>query len=500
MTEDRELYRNNVQSAWRRPQLREATFADRLSTALTLDFRPLAGRSPPAESQPRTFSVEPAGVPDTYSIKEAIRLLGLPSIVGAKTPLDDLQGLVRFAVTVEHGLMVQYLYASFAAKDNKSRDELRSIAIEEMGHLLTVLNLLVALDAPIHLGRYDANLDRSFDPFPFKLEKVTAETIAKYTACERPEDQHVDPEERPLLPEILDAARKSAGVTPARVGLLYAKIYWLLRPNDEPLPNEPWPDFPFEEVIKECPKDWHVRPFPVKDPTDREGGEPWKNQLSDVLVGSVATREEALKGIAELTSQGEGFGAGDDAHFDRFVALYSAFKQNPDPTREVPKDPWYQGAPGAQGEAADEISSEPARLLAIAFDQLYEFLLLSIAVFFDHSDSQDPNARKVLTAAALGGMKRCLGALARQLVNMNRHSAADGRAAAPCFRLPENNPEDAAGRKQRLLDIAHLCAQTGNEIAAHPDVPILIKAAANDAFKEFNKHKQAIEQLFGPKV
>ncbi|WP_407114495.1 ferritin-like domain-containing protein [Bradyrhizobium sp. LMG 9283] len=346
MDEDRELYRNNVQSAWRRPQLREPTFADRLSSALTLDFRPMAGRPLPAEVQPRTFSVEPAAVPETYSLKEAIRLLGLPSIVGAKTPLDDLKGLVKFAVTVEHGLMVQYLYASYEAK--KSRDELSSIAIEEMGHLLTVLNLLTALDAPIHLGRYDANLDRLFDPFPFKLEKVTAEVIAKFTACERPDDEHVDPEERPLLPEILDAARKSAGVTPARVGLLYTKIYWLLRPTDEPLPNEPWRDFPFEDVIKECPKDWHVRPFPVTNPADREGGEPWKNQLSDVLVGSVTTREEALKGIADLTSQGEGFGAGNDAHFDRFVTLYSAFKQNPDPTREVPKDPWYQGAPACK--------------------------------------------------------------------------------------------------------------------------------------------------------
>lgn len=500
MMEDRKgLYRNNMQSAWRRPQLREPTFADRLSSVLALDFRPMAGRPLPAEVQPRTFSIEPAAVLDAYSLREAIRLLGLPSIVGANTPLDELRGLVQFAVTVEHGLMVQYLYASYAAKDSNSRDVLRSIAIEEMGHLLTVLNLLVALDAPIHMGRYDANLDRIFDPFPFKLEKVTAEVIAKFTACERPDDQHVDPEERPLLPEILDAARKSAGVTPARVGLLYTKIYWLLRPTDDPLPNEPWHDYPLDEIIKECPKDWHVRPFPVTNPADREGGEPWKNQLSDVLVGSVTSAEEALQGIAGLTAQGEGFGAGNDAHFDRFVALYSTFKQNPDPTRAVPKDPWYQGAAGAQGEAADEISSEPARLLAIAFDQLYEFLLLSIAIFFDHSDSQNPNARKVLTAAALGGMKRCIGALARQLVNMDRHAGTpDGRSAAPCFKLPADSPEDATARKLRLLEVANLCAKTGNDIAAHPDVPLLVRAAAKDAFKEFNKHKQAIEQLFGP--
>lgn len=114
--EDRKgLYRNNMQSAWRRPQLREPTFADRLSSVLALDFRPMAGRPLPAEVQPRTFSIEPAAVLDAYSLREAIRLLGLPSIVGANTPLDELRGLVQFAVTVEHGLMVQYLYASYTS-------------------------------------------------------------------------------------------------------------------------------------------------------------------------------------------------------------------------------------------------------------------------------------------------------------------------------------------------------------------------------------------------
>lgn len=500
MGEDRDgIYYNNAQSAWRRPQLRQPTLADRLSSALTLDFRPLAGRPHPAEIQPRTFSLEPAATLDAYSLREAIRLLGLPSIVGAKTPLDELKGLAQFAVTVEHGLMVQYLYAAYAAKNEAVRGILRSIAIEEMGHFLTVLNLLISLDAPVHLGRYDGNLDRSFDPFPFKLEKVTAEVIAKFAACERPDDQHVDPEERALLPEILEAARKSAGVTPARVGLLYAKIYWLLRPSDDPLPNEPWPDFPIDDAIKECPKDWHVKPFPVRDPAGREGGDSWQNHLADVLVGSAVSSEEALRGVAALTAQGEGFGAGNDAHFDKFVALYDKIKQDPDPTRQVPKDPWYQGSPGGKGEAADEISSEPARLLALALDQLYEFLLLSISIFFDHSATDNPHARTVLTAAAIGGMKRCIGPLARNLVNMDRHSdATDGRKAAPCFKLPEISPADAAGRRQRLLEVANLCAKTGDDITAHPDVPLIVKAAAKDAFKEFKKHKEDVEQLFAP--
>jgi hypothetical protein len=490
------LYRNNAQSAWRHPQLRQPTLADRLSSALTLDFRPLSGRPHPTAIQTRTFSIEPAATPDTFSLRDAIRLLGLPSIVGAKTPLEELRGLVQFAVTVEHGLMVQYLYAFYAAKE---ADDLRSIAIEEMGHFLTVLNLLVALDAPIHLGRYDGNLDRNFDPFPFKLEKVSAEVIAKFAACERPDDKHVDPEEWALLPEILDVARKSAGVTPARVGLLYAKIYWLLRPSDDPLPDEPWPDFPIDEVIKECPKDWHVKPFPMRNPVGREGGEPWQNHLTTVLVGSAVSREQALRGVAELTSQGEGFGAAKDAHFDRFVALYVTLKREPDPTRQVPKDPWYQGSPGPQGEAADEISSEPARLVAIALDQLYEFLLLSIAIFFDHSDTENPDARTVLTAAAIGGMKRCIGTLARRLVDMDRHAGTpDGRKAAPCFKLPGASPADAAGRKLRLLEIADLCAKTGQDIAAHPAVPLIVKVAAKDAFREFKKHKENIEQLFGP--
>ena len=78
---------------------------------------------------------------------------------------DHLVMLLTFVATAEHCLMVQYLYAAFSLKVESSepaelqqmieswRHNLLAVAREEMGHLLTVQNLLLLLGAPAALAR-----------------------------------------------------------------------------------------------------------------------------------------------------------------------------------------------------------------------------------------------------------------------------------------------------------------------------------------------------------
>src|SRR5437870_936621 len=81
-----------------------------------------------------------------------------------ETWLDHLVLLLHAAAGVEHELMVQYLYAAYSLGGDQVpadqrdlvqmwRRNLLAIAKEEMGHFLTVQNILTLLGAPTLWGR-----------------------------------------------------------------------------------------------------------------------------------------------------------------------------------------------------------------------------------------------------------------------------------------------------------------------------------------------------------
>ncbi|MBV8510982.1 MAG: hypothetical protein JO289_12530, partial [Xanthobacteraceae bacterium] len=65
--------------------------------------------------------------------------------------------LLQIGASIEHALMVQYLYAAYSLADTEPakrwRETLLAIAREEMGHLLTVQNILTLLGGPFNLDR-----------------------------------------------------------------------------------------------------------------------------------------------------------------------------------------------------------------------------------------------------------------------------------------------------------------------------------------------------------
>ena len=132
--------------------------------------------------------------------------------------------LLHVAAEIEHSLMAQYLFAAYSLGGPQVPPELRQqvrdwqetilgIAKEEMGHLVTVQNLLTALGMPLNLGREDYPWGSDFYPFDFSLERLTLDSLATYVVAESPADWEGDEAE-----EIKQRAAGSGHGTVNRVG------------------------------------------------------------------------------------------------------------------------------------------------------------------------------------------------------------------------------------------------------------------------------------------
>jgi hypothetical protein len=108
-------------------------------------------------------------------------------------PYLELIRLLKEASEIEHSLMIQYLFACFTLKPQyqsivgppaPSSDGLLGIAIEEMQHLAVVNRLLVALGAAPNLDVQDLPIEPDIYPFPLSLERLTRNSLARYTYVE----------------------------------------------------------------------------------------------------------------------------------------------------------------------------------------------------------------------------------------------------------------------------------------------------------------------------
>jgi len=85
-------------------------------------------------------------------ILRAFMELGVPRPPQSRTVRDEVIFLLRCASEIEHELLIQYLFAAYSINPSDrvaSRwiDNIIQIAKEEMGHLITVQNLLLAIGA-----------------------------------------------------------------------------------------------------------------------------------------------------------------------------------------------------------------------------------------------------------------------------------------------------------------------------------------------------------------
>lgn len=282
---------------------------------------------------------------------------------------EIVNGLVE-ATELEHGLMVQYLYAAMTLKEttdegltpaqlNKVKHwalKIRGVAKQEMGHLATALNLLEAVGGGSHLDRVRFPARSRFykPPIPFTLEPLTLDTIQRFINFEKPVHpvmafDHIAPEP----------------VVFSQVGDLYGQIKTGILGIDE-----------------------KVLFIGRGSAQDRSA---WSFAIT---VSPVTDRASAVAAIDSIVTEGEGNSTGtDQSHYGRFKGIQAEYKA------ELVADPKFQpfrsvlSNPATQpGPDTTVIEVEDTLAAAELFSACYTTLLLCLAKYYRFDETDDNQA------------------------------------------------------------------------------------------------------------
>jgi hypothetical protein len=383
-------------------------------------------------------------------------------------PRDEAIFLLHTAAEIEHSLMVQYLYTAMTLNLGTEQDPdpdtprwqriILGIAKEEMGHFITVQNILRLIGGPLNFEREDTPFRSEYYPFPFSLRPLmirapergewkNAGTLNRYIAAEMPPLEHIrDRNDRAVVGEVLgcpdeksllDAHDAVSEVN--QVGRLYARLIDIFS-DKEQLPDE---DFLAAEDIEGYMADgvtW-----------DRAG------EHFNVLVVPTHNRQQAVDALKAIAEQGEGEKPKtiEASHFQKFLKIYRELKARQqttrgfDPALPVPWDPTPAQEPTKEEQRKQEeqefaqkgvhrITDPAARLWAQLFDLRYRMTLGLIMhqMLLDAKYGPDSvMARRALANAAITEM-HSLGWIARAIVSRPLRKPDDGKRAAPSFELP----------------------------------------------------------------
>jgi hypothetical protein len=310
------------------------------------------------------------------------------------------------------------------------RDLIMTIAVQEMGHLLTVQNLLMFIGGPLNFEREDFPFRTALYPFPFDLEKLSRFSLAKYVSAEMPRKPSKGSFSKGTAAEIEAALR---GNCVNRVGGVYERLYKRFEDLDRRVFR------PESLEFQALPGEW--------------GGDP------ELLVRKIATRADALRALRDIGVQGEGWAGndGDDTHFARFLRIFRDFPEEGKPggpppawvpVRAVPDNPTTD--PDRRGHITP-ITDKDALAWAHLFNLHYRMLLYTI----DHSlrvgKATVPIAgeaiptRRILLA---WGRRQMTSGLHEIAVKLTELPSGKGGVAAPPFELPYTLavPDRAADR------------------------------------------------------
>jgi hypothetical protein len=376
----------------------------------------------------------------------------IPDLREFPAPRDKARILLETAAEVEHALLVQYLYAAFSLKSSQEvadsaqqsaledwLEVLLLIARQEMGHLMTVQNLLLAIRLRPNLEREDFPPRKDLYPFKLHLEPLTQGSLAKYVAAEAPEDPAG-------IDDIIALATESAGTTVHRVGTIYGLLGVVFSTEQAVTASGSGSD-PWDRVLRRLAaaahqqsdaSSWHLGGDAIDPQTLAFQGhtEHWSG--GDVTIHLIGDRAAALEAIRDVAEQGEGpTDSGKASHFDRYRRMYRGGDGIPPfppadaawtPTHAVPKNP-----------RPDAIDEPRTRRWAQFADLRYALLLGFIEHHLLTSDADDRANLAGWAFAEMFGLRR----LAEKLVTLPQGS---GVAALPftlpaSLHLPATEPE-----------------------------------------------------------
>jgi rubrerythrin len=378
--------------------------------------------------------------------------------------------LLRVASTLEHKLMVQYLFAAYSLGGpqvpGEYRDMVRewretflTIAREEMGHLLTAQNILTFLGAEINFA--DSEFAWNIEYFSF--EPVTLNSLACYLFAEM-DAADVFPEKE----EIKRRAARQLRIVPDKlipVEELYTAIIALLA-DEEKIPEAALKHNTY--LAQATWDDWGRSYGPEPRMLDAEGSldgppPPIIPNRAILLINNVASRTEAVEALKAVSGQGEGprlslnkrpkrphmsegyTMEGQDprepSHFVRFIKIYRELKS-------TQSKKWSPSLPVAVNPCTIErpegtyISCEHSRDWADLFNMRYRMLLECLAHTFRLArvtPHNEPSVRAMSMHRVFCEMYN-LKAIAKILVQMPlTDDPHDDRRAGPPFYLPHTH-------------------------------------------------------------
>jgi hypothetical protein len=312
---------------------------------------------------------------------------------------DYITMLLHVDAEIEHGLMLQYLYSAYSIGGPGVPEQYRErvhnwksiilgISKEEMGHFISVQNVLKIIGAPLNFGRESYPWDVPFYPFPFTLERFTLKSLAKYVYAEAPSDWLTSDD--PIAVEINESVHAQAS-DPHTVGALFKVLLQLIQ-DPAVIPDEAFQPgtYPYQAKFDEWGRGYTGG--------ERGSADARFMKSPDVLVAPLLSRDDAYNALSEIAEQGEGEEVDSDtpSHFERFLFIYKEFKDILaetggafDPAYNVATNP-YAGEPDDAGSASNEpademeqnvITNPEAILWANLLDTRYRLLLN----FLNHS-------------------------------------------------------------------------------------------------------------------
>lgn len=364
---------------------------------------------------------------------------------------DHAVALLHIAAEIEHSLMVQYLYAAYSLggaelhsdaheQAREWREVILGIAKEEMGHLITVQNILRLIGGPLHLDREAYPFKSGVYPFPFALEPLTKDVLAKYVVAESSVEWQKSKEGEAIVKRATKADRDRPITA---VGTLYEELIALFR-NRGALRDD---DFRTDVAPYEASWDEWGRGYRGGERGNLAGQE--KQAAPRVLVLPTTDRASTIDALQRIARQGEApepdAGGFKGSHFARFLRVYEQFPERNPPSRDIPTNPTTD-----RTEHDDHASRKPpvlrcscithpkSLLWASLFNIRYRKLLYTLKHAFHVAPGEvvnRPTARGNLIAWTFTEMYN-LRSIAAILVTMPLKKEGGDERAAPPFELP----------------------------------------------------------------
>lgn len=413
-------------------------------------------------------------------LRPANRKLELPPRRKRFGPKKFAVSLLRAGAEIEHSLAVQYLYAAYSIDETSHasrnytslewKTHLRLVAREEMAHLVTVQNLLLALGQKPHLNRGPLHRPEGKLPLPFRLEPLSQESLGKFVLVESPTDDQISDDDKEVVAKIRDLlGEKHFRVL--RVGSIYAALYWLFLESDGP--DTDWP-FPIKRVAtfrRRYGDDFHLKDkdfISLKKYQDRAAHPTeWGVFERSTHVDGASPREIALASLRWIMSQGEGPNAIEESHFCRFLKIYTEFKKagSKSMIMKVPVNPRikdFKGSRGAGRETGTLITNRRTKLWGALFNLRYQLMLLNVVDSLAESRKTMAEKRRLFarwSAVEMEFMKKIGQALPRlELRNQKKKEPSNEKLKGPgagapfqAVFLPDTSVERVALRRTILL-------------------------------------------------